>query len=792
MKRHANDFKERIAMAGRELHDIITYSINGENKTIDSESLNRVVPSYQGNILKSVMKELTIDSNVYIPIGTIINYKFGVKMEDNTYEYINFGNYKVISSEKAEDTKSYDIQCYDMMINSMVLNEQLEVEYPITIRDYIKAVCEKIDIKFASENDNFRNYDKLINEELYLNLGYTYRDIFDQLAQVTASTICINDKDELEIRYINNTNDYIDSEYFKDSNAVFGEKYGPINSIVLSRSAESDNVYIQDIKNKFNKNDFEYINATLIGNEILSSSTNKTIVMPLESDKTYTIQKPLSGVFKLGTTKEYPIPKSKNLFNLTAPLGRSYSSSLPTGLNSNIVVTSFNVNNLEFDTLINGYLIVLSNDLVLEPNTQYTLSYYRNNSGLVGYSRYYIYNNNNGVYSIANNGTDNTSDRKVITFTTGSTGVINIAFGSDNQNAGMHSIVSDIQLEKGVTATDYKPFVESTPLLQYIEGSKTDEYLTIITNSNINYLLINYYDNNLDISEQLILDKLMVEIGDIPSEYESHKINEIKIIDNQIMNWNDRTDYLLDIFEQLKGLEYYTNDYISTGIGYFDLCDGYYAVIDENIYYCVMFNNEFIRQRGLSENIYTEIPEETVTEYDKSAKDDRTLEQVYLIVNKQSGTIEGLVSQVNSQESSITELKQQSDSFNINIQRINNNIENLDENLSNNTKNIETLSGTVKDMNFRFETDGMTISSTQSENSQVLDNFGVRIYNFNTLNAIFNHNGVGVKKLIAIESIQLSPFIFKSSIKDGKKCIRGFYLENLAESLEDLNDRGGS
>lgn len=40
--------------------------------------------------------------------------------------------------------------------------------------------------------------------------------------------------------------DTIDENYIKNTRAEFNEKYGPVNSIVLSRSGESDNVYLRD------------------------------------------------------------------------------------------------------------------------------------------------------------------------------------------------------------------------------------------------------------------------------------------------------------------------------------------------------------------------------------------------------------------------------------------------------------------------------------------------------------------------------------------------------------------
>lgn len=377
MKTHTSQFKEDIVTIGRQLDSKITYELNGVTQTITSENLNGVTPTFQGAILKSVMKELDIDSNVDIPIGTEINYKFGVKLEGN-FEYLDYGNYIVYSSEKQEDTSSYKIVCYDKLLYSMKQNEDLGITYPISVRDYINALCTKIGLEFKNKNDEFANYNRILDKELYVGLDYTYRDILDELAQVTASTICLDSEDKVEIRYISSTAiDTIDENFLKNVNVIFGEKYGPVNSIVLSRSAESDNVYLQDEE------------------------------------------------------------------------------------------------------------------------------------------------------SIEQNG-----------------------------------------------------------------------------------------------------------------------LCEIKIKDNQIMNWNDRSDYLPDILKKLDGLEYYLNDFSSTGIAYLDLCDRYNIKVFDNTYSCVMFNDELLVTQGLEENIHTDMPEETQTDYTKADKTDRKINNVSIIVDKQQQQIDLLAEKI--------------------------------------------------------------------------------------------------------------------------------------------------
>lgn len=487
MKTHTSNFKNEIATFGRELDSVITYEFDGETIELGNEQLNYISPHYEGAILKSVMKQLDIESTIEIPLETQINYKFGVKVRNDevedyrdNYDYINYGNYIVYKSEKQEDTGSYKITCYDKMLYSMIKYENMQITYPITIRNYINTICNHLGLIFKNASDEFANYDKEIQNELFLDseggdLNYTFRDVLDQLAETTASTICLDENDELEIRYINNTQDTIDEEYLKNINVNFGEKYGPINSIVLSRSAESDNVYL-----------------------------------------------------------------------------RNEQSVLKDGL------------------------------------------------------------------------------------------------------------------------------------------------------------------------------------------------CELKIIDNQIMNWNDRSDYLQDILNQLDGLEYYLNDFASTGICYYDLCDRYNIQIGEETYSCIMFNDEVNITTGMEENIHTDMPSETQTDYTKADKTDRKINQAYIMVDKQNGNITSLVTKTtqlegkvsdnettinnNYQEligkfdgvASIDDVTQLRKSMQTTMDEQELRIENIQGILVNGVEKVVTTSGT-------FDEDGLTMERTGARTKSTLDETGVDV-----------------------------------------------------------------
>lgn len=145
---------------------------------------------------------------------------------------------------------------------------------------------------------------------------------------------------------------------------------------------------------------------------------------------------------------------------------------------------------------------------------------------------------------------------------------------------------------------------------------------------------------------------------------------EIKIEDNQIMNDNNRSDYLTDLLSKLGGIEYYINDFSSTGICYYDIFDMYNIQIDSNTYNCIMLNDEINVTDGLEEIIYCKEPEQTKTEYEKADKTDRKINQTYFLVDKQNQTINGLITNFNEQNTRLAEVMLNVDELNTKIQEI--------------------------------------------------------------------------------------------------------------------------
>lgn len=282
MRTHTQNFKNEIGTFGRQINgriyyysnfnlatedndliltennlELISEQFDKDTKTlIDSESIYSIDIIKNGQLLKSLMKQCNFEANVDLKVGTAITPELGV-LVNGSYEYLNYGDYIIYSKEYNADNKTWSYVCYDLMLYSMIKYKPLNISYPVTIREYINALTNRIGLVFANANDEFTNYNQLVYKDLFDGQNVTNRDIYDKLSEITASNILINDNNEVEIGYPNETNDTIDENYLKDKNVAFSEQFGQINKIVIVDS-DSDITYTAQSQTK----DITQINIT--------------------------------------------------------------------------------------------------------------------------------------------------------------------------------------------------------------------------------------------------------------------------------------------------------------------------------------------------------------------------------------------------------------------------------------------------------------------------------------------------------------------------------------------------
>ena len=255
-------FKEAINAYGKQ----ITAAFNYGGVPFSGDSIISMNPHFEGSLLSSVMKCLDIEldcealngeSNAAVAgiavVGeaiaggdpekaTITGVKFGVKAPgDADYSYVEFGTYLIKETKKDEEQQSLSLECYDRMILSMVPYDlSLDYSKGITVKSLLDAICDRLE--WAKGYDTFHNSGVLIDEEKY-DASVTFRDVLDEIAAVAGGMIGFV-SDELRVIYPVDSGEVVDEENLKS--LKIGKKYGPINSVVLSRTPQEDNIYRQD------------------------------------------------------------------------------------------------------------------------------------------------------------------------------------------------------------------------------------------------------------------------------------------------------------------------------------------------------------------------------------------------------------------------------------------------------------------------------------------------------------------------------------------------------------------
>ena len=239
MKNVTSNFKEEIRKNGRQLDSKIT--INGLE--FGKEIFNSITPKFNVSLFKTIMKGVEIDSNIFIPKNSKINVKSGV-LVNNQYEYVDYGNYtSPKESEINEDTKSWKVTIYDKILDSMI-DYDLQVEYPISVRNYWLAIFNRLNWDTSGIPETFTNSSKIIGQDVHSGIGYTFRDVLDELCSI--SGVWLVDINGIPtILRPNRTNETIDETYLSDTNVTIKQKVF-FNSLVFSRAEESDNIFRKD------------------------------------------------------------------------------------------------------------------------------------------------------------------------------------------------------------------------------------------------------------------------------------------------------------------------------------------------------------------------------------------------------------------------------------------------------------------------------------------------------------------------------------------------------------------
>ncbi|MBP5426992.1 MAG: hypothetical protein J6Y29_03770 [Clostridiales bacterium] len=239
----SNDFKQAMKQPVKQIQ---AYIRNNAVDIRDDNDLIQFKISADSGLCKTTMRKLEAkyigEHNI---LGQWVHAGFGVKLPSGTYEYLDFGTFLVTEITTSKDTGTTNIVGYDGMIRAMTQYQiPLNITYPIGLYDYTVLLCHNFGM--AVENASFDVHNNWqITQDLWSNIdGITYRDILQQIAQVTCTTVIITSDNKIYFKPINETNESL--TYDNLMKLKLEPMYGEINSVVLAREPQNDNIYMSD------------------------------------------------------------------------------------------------------------------------------------------------------------------------------------------------------------------------------------------------------------------------------------------------------------------------------------------------------------------------------------------------------------------------------------------------------------------------------------------------------------------------------------------------------------------
>lgn len=200
-------------------------------------------------------------------------------MATNTWESIPQGRFIVSDQEIDLEKEITTIQAQDMMgvLGGTQYSTEDGITFPCTVANLALQIATRFNLRLVTDFATLPNSDHVIREDLYAKIsGATYRDIIAEIAGATATLALIDEEDGLEFRALERNS--LDNWTFADLIKLkIAPKYGPVNSVVLARTPQEDNIALQDTESVLRDGLTE---LKLANNEILDDD-RQTLITPI-------------------------------------------------------------------------------------------------------------------------------------------------------------------------------------------------------------------------------------------------------------------------------------------------------------------------------------------------------------------------------------------------------------------------------------------------------------------------------------------------------------------------------
>ena len=539
---------DKFKQAMREPVKMVTASLVLDDNTVitGQDKLIKITIDSSGHLFGTATSVINIE--LFGTDYNLVDHTFSVVAKtlidavNDTWEEANLGLFYVEESTADFEKKTTKIKGYDLMgkLAKTPYNSGT-IQFPCTVKELINQLAGRFDFTVDTNLDNLPNITYQIPEDLYAKISScTYRDILGEIAGATATIAVFNGK----------TLSFRDSKKKPDEDEIwtydnlktlkYKPKYGPVNSLVLARTPQEDNVAVADNASVANNGRTE---VKLANNEILDDDRQKLITpifnsikdfshYPFEAETTgFGWYKPgdlvltqASGKVMNGKTIGWlgqETTTGKNLIDYVVKNIRTWQCTAENyGNGVKITAKAFSGVAYVAKTIPNSASFLGKTITVSAKTsgsvTQCAICALR---GTTAYERLATLSANGGTYKLPEN------------FSADRDGFGILFYVSQNST----STVTDVQVELGGTATDYEPYMgglnnlfdEFSGLPVTIHGAKLEnkdgilklsgkpavDWLPMIVRENINlldkteYTIVNYAGKNEQLFVQVVATK---------------------------------------------------------------------------------------------------------------------------------------------------------------------------------------------------------------------------------------------------------------------------------------------
>lgn len=192
------------------------------------------------------------------------------------FESITLGFYTVFTVEYDIDTNMSTLELYDQM--AMFGNEPYSIgseTYPMTVDALAGVIAGLGGLELDPNFVNLPNAYHTIPVDLWATIqNITYRDVINSIAQTTGTTAVVSGKKLLFKVFDGSLYTVSEQNLVKFK---LGQKFGNINSVVLGRSPQNDNVLLRDQEDAEVNGIFE---VAVTNNQIMDNY-RETMILPL-------------------------------------------------------------------------------------------------------------------------------------------------------------------------------------------------------------------------------------------------------------------------------------------------------------------------------------------------------------------------------------------------------------------------------------------------------------------------------------------------------------------------------